>query len=255
MIWVHSKSVQVVEALAIVFKEYEDFLTSKSILIHHAFEDNEDLCKKICIQKLRALNKIIMSLDECVPITNLKEIVHRTASITLSESNIRQLCYNILEHEGTNVGTTDDCSYPCSDSSILNRQKEQLENKILEQISKSFVDEIYRLIFTNIQSKVQTNLKTGLLDLKVNISPELIAIGTSDTEYADVDFVSWNTKIAGQIYEQVCLNRALIEEELFSKIKTMCTKTKEDLQTVSMKINNLEQRIGFPDQETCTYGF
>ena len=93
--------------MSLVYKEYEDFLTSNPILIHHAFEDNEDLCKKIGIQKLETLNKIIMSLDDCIPVSNLREIVDGAATTSLSENNIRQLCYNVsLEYEGTNVGTT-----------------------------------------------------------------------------------------------------------------------------------------------------
>lgn len=241
--------------MSLVFKEYKDFLTSKPILIHHAFEENEDLCKKIGTQKLEALNKIIMSLDDCIPVSILKEIVDGAATITFSDNNFRQVCYNVfLEYEGTHVGTTHSCSYPCSNLSILNRMKEQLIDKTLEAIFQSFVKEICTKIFTSIESKVKTNLNTEFLEVKIVINPELFAMATFDTK-CDVNSVSWRTKIADQIYEKVCMNRALIEGEILSQIETICTKTKEDLKAVSMHINDLKQKIGFPDQKTRTYRF
>ena len=251
MIQVHSKSVQVVEAVSLVYKEYETFLTSKSILIHHVFEKNEDLCKKIGIQKLKALNNTIMSLSELVPLKNLKEMVDGALNITLSEGKFRLLCSNVFFlHVRIDIGTTHGHSNPRSNISVLNKLKEEVINQTLEEISKSFVDEMCTGISTSINSKVKTNLKTGLMELKVNISPELFATPIFDGTYMDVDSVSWRTEVIGQIYEKVCKNRALIEEGFFSNIKTMCTRTKRDLQEVSMQINDLEKTIGFPDQET-----
>ena len=244
-----------VDAVAYVFKEYEDFLTSKSILIHHVFEENEDLCKKICIQKLKALNKIFMNLNDSVPVRNLKEIVDGVANMTLSHRNIRQLCNDVFfEHHDFNFMN------PCfidvySYSSLFDRLKEQMLNEILEAISNSLVEEIRTRILANIDSKVKPHLKPYVLDLKVNIFPELFAMTTFSTEHIDVNSASWIKKIADKIYKTMCMNRTLIEGNILSNIETMCTETKKGLQAVSKQINDLRQKIGFPDEEEGTYKF
>ena len=253
MIWVYSESVQVVDAVSYVYKEYEIFLTSKSILIHHVFEENEDLCKKICIQKLKALNKIIMNLNDSIPGRNLKEIVDGVANMTLSRENIHQLCNNVyLEHNHSNF-----MNYYLvdleSDSSFFNRLKEQIINKILEAISKSLVEEMRTRILANIDSKVKPHFKPKLLELKFNIFPELFVMATFSKEHIDVYSESWKTKFADEMYKTVCMNRTLIESDILSNIETMCTETKKDLQALSKQINDLRQKIGFPDQEKGTY--
>ena len=242
-----------VDAVAYVFKEYEDFLTSKSILIHHVFEENEDLCKKICIQKLKALNKIIMNLNDSIPVRNLKEIVDGVANMTLSHRNIRQLCNDVFfEHHDFNFMN------PCfidvdSYSSLFDMLKEQIINKILEAISKSLVEDIHTRILANIDLKVKPHLKPKLLDLKFNIFPELFAMATFSREHIYVYSEYWKTKFADEMYKTVCMNRTLIESDILSNVETMCTETKKGLQAVSKQINDLRQKIGFPDQEKGTY--
>ena len=279
---VHSKSIQVVEAVFRVYEEYETFLTSKSIVIHHVFEENEDLCKKIGVQKLKAFDKIVRSLGDSVPVAELNEIVHTAANISLSVDNIHRLCYNVFLKDGnTDVGTTDYRCYRCRSPFTVKWLKEQLINKTLEAISESFASEICQGILRHIESKVRIELETEFLELKVNISPEIFAtfavvIGTAIITLfmpflgiivamasfmvtfifsVCVNSKSWRAKVANQIYETVSKYRSSIENGILSQIKTMCSETKEDLQAVSDQINDRKQRIGFPDQETCMYIF
>lgn len=271
-----------VEAVFRVYEEYETFLKSKSIVIHHVFEENEDLCKKIGVQKLKAFDKIVRSLRDSVPVAELNEIVHNAANISLSEYNIHRLCYNVFLKDGnTNVGTTDNRGYRCRSPFTVKWLKEQLINKTLEAISESFASEICQGIFRHIESKVRIELETEFLELKVNISPEIFAtfavvIGTALITLfmpflgiivamatfmatvifsVDVNSISWRAKVANQIYETVSKYRYSIENDILSEIKTMCSDTKQDLQAVFNQINDRKQRIGFPDQESCMYIF
>lgn len=279
---VHSKSIPVVEALFRVYEKYEYFLTSKSIVIHHVFEENEDLCKKIGVQKLKAFDKIVRSLWDSVPVAELNKIVHNAANISLSEYNIRRLCYNVVLKDGsTNVGTTDDRGYHCRSPFTVQWLKEQLVNETLKAISESFASEICQGILRHIESKVRIELETELLELKVNIYPEIFAtfsvvIGTALITLfmpylgiivamatfmataifsVDVNSKSWRAKVANQISETVSEYRSSIENGILSEIIPMCIDTKEDLRAVSDQINDRKQRIGFPDQETCMYIF
>lgn len=281
VIWVHSTSIPVVEAVFRVFEEYETFFPSKPFLIHHVFEENEDLCKKVGVQKLITINKLIGTLKESVPAEgDIAGIVKSAANKALARQNIRWLCYDVfLKDKGTNVGTTDDNSYTCRSPFTVKALKEQLISKTLEAISESFASEICQGILEHIKAKIKVEIEKEFFDLKVKISPEIfatfaVAIGTVIITLfmpllgiifamatvvvtlilsVDVNSVSWRRNVADQIYETVSKNRTTIEKDILSEIKTMCNETKKELHEVSKQIDDLKKKIGFPDQETCRY--
>lgn len=281
VIWVHSTSIHVVEAVFRVYKEYETFFSSKSILIHHDFEENEDLFKKIGVQKLQAFDKIIRSLKDSVPIAELNEIIHTAANKALSEENIRRLCFNVHLKEGnTNIGTTESHSYFCRSPWTVWGMRRQLIGKTLEAISKSFASEICQGILKHIESKIRMNLEMELGGGGFNfiISPEvfttvmligsvilslfiplagivvaMLAVIGAFLESVDVNSKYWRKPYADEIYETVRKKRTSIERNILYEIETMCEKTKKDLQAVSTQINDLKQELKFPDQDTCKY--
>ena len=63
MFWINSKSVRVIEAKLLVYRKHEEIIKSRNILIHHAFENLDEIRRTIIVHKLSSLNDIILRSD------------------------------------------------------------------------------------------------------------------------------------------------------------------------------------------------
>ena len=266
-----------VEAKLRVYEQYEN-ITSSPILIHHTFDDDEDLLKLFSVENLRSLDTIVKSTRNSVPLEDLKRIVNVAAAEVMAFRNILRLCNNVSLRDGTTiVGTSSSNKYPCRFSLNVTLLKNQLIKETLDQVTKSFASEMCQGILKHIKSKVETTLQSELDFSKISISDNLyanvyflIAIAFKTYIYpyvrdavvtvmklpttfiwaVDVNGREWREKVATEIYDTVREREHAVKQNILKKTSIMCTEAVEDLRSVSEKINDIKDSICFPDQDT-----
>lgn len=269
-----------VEAKLRVYKQYEN-ITSSPILIHHVFDDDEDLLKLFSAENLRSLDAIVKSTQNSVPLEDLKRIVNVAAAEVMAFRNILRLCNNVSLWDGTTiVGTSSSYKYPCRFSLKVTLLKNQLIKETLDQVTKSFASEMCQGILKHIKSKVENTLQRELDFSKISISDDLYAnvyvlittvfktyiypylrdavvtVVTLPTTFlwaVDVNDGEWREKVATEIYGTVREREHTVKQNILKKTSIMCEEAVEDLRSVSEKINDIKESICFPDQETRKY--
>lgn len=277
---VSSKCARVVEAKLCVYKKYEN-IKSSPIIIHHAFDDEEDLLKLFSVENLRSLDTIVKSTQNSVPLNELKGIVEDAANKVMKYENILRLCNEVCLMDGTTtVGASSSFKYPCSFSLNVTRLKNQLMKETLDQVTKSFASEMCQGILRHIKSKVEETLQRELDFSKISLSDDLrenvfvlivevfkIYIYSYLRDAAitvitlpiillwpvDVNCKEWRVKVAKEIYNTVKERKPAVIENVFKKTLIMCEEAVQDLRLVSEKINDIKERICFPDQKTRKY--
>lgn len=280
VIWIYSKSINVVDAKLAVFMNYESFLKQGSILLQHVFDNAENVIRFSAFQQINSLGKIVKSISESVPTESLREILKAAADKALSKESIRQLCFNIFLHDNNvNVGTVQNSSYSCRSMFTVRRLKRQLVDLTLKEAARALGSEICRGILKHIESKIKTNLKQNFSDLKFEISDKLfatitvavvavvvsfffpllgviIAVGTLVVTFiwsVDVNSRGWRQKVADEIFNTIYQNKTDIMIKIRPQIELICQRTVKDLETVSKTIADLKPSIGHIEQKSCKY--
>lgn len=282
VLWVHSESVHVIEAKLRVCKEYEQFISSNNILIHHTLDEYENISKSIGVQKLESVQKILTSVKKSVPVYSfLESIVERAADQPLSWQNIKDLCFEVDLWDGnTHIGTVHDREYSCYSSLTVKRLKHKLVEKILNEITKSLGSTICQGSLEHIKSRVKINLKDlyfkesdffwgGLLAavaillvclfmrifmfsdislLNLLSAPLLLTILQRSE---NVNSTNWRTNVAKEVHDIILQQRKDIMSNVLLQIKDMCEKTSTNLLKVSTQIEDRIKRIILVDQNLC----
>lgn len=287
VLWVHSESVHVIEAKLRVCKEYEQFISSNNILIHHTLDEYDNICKSIGVQKLESVQKILTSVKKSVPVFSfLGSIVERAADQALSWQNIKYLCFEVDLWDGnTHIGTVHDREYSCYSALTVERLKHKLVEKIFNDITKSLGSTICQGILEHIKSRVKINLKDlyfkefdfkdffwGLLaavaiflvcqymqiEIPIRFShsfllyllpvPLLLTI----LQWSEnVNSTNWRTKVAKEVHNIILQHRTDIMSNVLLQIKDMCEKTSTNLFKVSTQMEDWIKRINLVDQTLC----
>lgn len=166
-----------IEAKLKVFKEYEPYLSSGNILIHHDFEDCDEICKTSGAQKLLSVHETVTSLKNSIPDDiSLENILKKPAEKILSSRYIRDICYEVdLMHDNKRVGTVHSPSYVCYYSGTVKSIKKDLVKETVEKISEDLGSEICKEILEHIKAKVQVSIEGDLYKVQINISDDVFA--------------------------------------------------------------------------------
>lgn len=280
VIWIDSKSINVVDAKLTVFNEYESDLKKETIYIHHSLESADNVFEFSAYMQVKSLGTVVKSIAESVPIDSIEEILQTASHNVLSRNTIRQLCYDIfLQDKGEFVGTTHNTSYSCRSLFTVRRLKEQLVEKTLNKTAETLGSEICRGILKHIESKIQSKLEHHFSDLELNISDELyatitvvvvavvvsyffpllgiiIAVGTFVVTFVwsvDVNSRDWRRKVADEIYDTIDKNKSNIFRKIRPQVEEMCRQAVIELTDVSKTIHFAKCRIGHTEQITCKY--
>lgn len=278
VILVHSKSLRVVETKLRVYKEYEMLFRSKTLHLLHEYEDLDEIAKKSAHAKLSLFQRTIHSLEESIPSKKLAEIVSKAAKHSLTQSNVREICYNEFITDGENVGTVYSNSYIFRFFLTVRRIKRTLVINALCTICKSLGLEICKDIMCDIEyamgrmhmseDKRQLDISDTFIET-FNIEMTSFLISLCDPIYSpifaagsffesffyptDVNSPTWRRKVADETYMMVSKHQKDIVKKVFLLVEKMCQKTTEDLKYVSRSLQKWKEKNECMDMIECKY--
>lgn len=281
VIWIYSKSVNVVDAKFTVFMNYESYLKEQTIYIHHALESSENIIKFYAYRQVTLLGTIIESITGINSIYGIEPILQAAIDKVLSRDSIRTFCYGILLSDDKNilVGTTESPSFSCRSVFTVRKLKEQLVQKTLRETVEPLGSEIGSRIVKHIESKVKMKSRQIVSDLKFNIPDELVdtitsTVVTDVVSYffptvgiinslvtfvvtsvlsVNVNSIIWRRQVADEIHDTIEKNKDAILGKIKPKVKEMCTQTVRELTAVSKAVNCFKRRLGLAEQDACKY--
>lgn len=262
-----------IEAKLKVFKEYEPYLSSGNILIHHDFEECDEICKTSGAQKLLSVHETVTSLKNSIPNDiSLENIVKMATDKILSRRYIRDICNEVdLTHDNKRVGTVHSASYFCYYVDTVGSIKEDLVKETVEKISEDLGSEICKEILEHHKAKVKVSIAGDLNKVQINSLDDLINIVTTTfyyiifpllgilfalidifvicTMYVDINSESWREKVADEIFVKVSERRITIINNISPLVKTSCKETTGDLEELGKGC----QGISPSDHRYCEY--
>lgn len=273
VIWIHSKSVNVVDAKLIVFMNYESYLKKETIFLQHTFDNAENVIRFGAYQQVKTLEKMIDAFSESVPSHSFEILLKEAIDKVFSRESIRELSYDtFLWEKGVAVGTVAYASYCCHSMFTVRQIQEQLVDLTLKEAAKTLGLEICRWILKQIESKASTKLGENCSHLKFVddymatitlaivddvFSPFLgiiISVGTLNTTSAcpvDVNSRDWRKKVADEIYDTIYKYKTDILIQAGLQVKLMCLQTVQELIVVSKTIVDFQRNIGYIEQKSC----
>lgn len=280
VIWIHSKSVNVVDAKFTVFMNYEPYLKEQTIYIHHALENSENIIKFYALRQVTLLGTIIEPIADIFPIYDLEPILQAAIDKALSRESIRTFCYGILLND-TNilVGTTENPSFSCHSVFTVRKLKEQLVQKTLLKTVEPLVSEIGSRIVKHIESKVKTKSRQRVSNLIFKIPNELVGTITgavvtdvvsgffptvgiinslvtfvvTSVLSVNVNSIIWRRQVADEIHDTIETNKAAILRKIIPEVEEICLQNVRELKAVSEEVNCFKRCLGLAEQDACKY--
>lgn len=270
-----------VEAKLRVFREYEQFMSSENILIHHAHEDYDEICKLSGAQKLKYLLDKVTKFGNSIPVDRAVEaIIETAANKVLSKENIRRLCHEIdLRYDGERIGTIYSGSHNCYFFLTVKFIKEALAKATVDKITDSLGSEICKGILEYIKSQVEISIDETLCKIPLDLSEEifatlktaiiaifitffapmlgvlyaLVGLVTTFIWSVNVNSREWRSKVADEIYKKVCEKREELLENVTPFVKETCNATKNDLEKLAEALVKVKDSIPLFDNQLCKY--
>lgn len=269
VIFVHSKSLRVVETKLEVYRKFKSLFEFKMVHLQHVYEDFDDIAKKSANAKIFPFPRVIFKLSsiiERIPYEILDKIVSKAAKENLSKEKITHICFNEFITDGGNVGTVDNNSYTCRNFVTLERIKWKLVIQTLHTIGELLEVEICKKMVFHIEHQMKIVFKgdrkklnldifgTFLTDIYyellsssyVSIFDPFFDFGSVIATFVtsvDVNSQSWRGKVADEIYLVLSKNQKYILDELFCFVERMCRCSAEDLKNVARSISKWTQKM------------
>lgn len=234
-------------------------------MIHHVFEEIDEICKRSAVQKLKPVCERISSITNAIPReqTHLESILNEASYDAWSLGMIRELSYSFKLSDGShNVGKAEDLAYNCHLLMTVERIKVKLVKGILNKVSQRFANAICKGILAHMRSRFWTTLNVQSDDIAFEVSKaisdhflvvfkedrmsyyrrnidtlssaRLAAVSSVVTflRPLNVNSTHWRRIVADEIYDTLCTRREPLLLKMLPKIRDMCQKTKDDLQSI-----------------------
>lgn len=274
VIWIYSKSVNVVDAKLTVFLNYESYLKKETIYIHHELENPENVIKFSAYEQAKLLGTSMELISESVPVDSLGPILQAATDRVISKDTIIRLCNDVfLRDKNVNVGSTNYATYKCFLMSTVKRLKKQLVIQTLNDTAENLGSEISRGIFNHIKFTMTTKLDEKKSKLQFDIPNEIfttVAVMVcniisyifddiiaydmlSEASFWSVDVNSryWRRGVADEIYDTIVFNKTNFVRQIRSESEKICRQTVRELKEMSTTINDFKRSMGHTEQKTC----
>lgn len=257
VIWIYSKSVNVVDAKLAVFRNYESFLQQDNIYIHHTLENAENVIIFLASQLVDSLVRGLESIEKLVSSISFQLTLKGAIDLILSRDSIRLLCCNgVLRDKNTYVGTIDNSSYICRSAFTVGRLKEQLVNHTLNEATR-YVITVFNLMF-KISDELPASINSVLVDDIVAIFYPLlgstVAVRSLVVTFiwtVDVNSRVWREEIADEIYETIKRNQTDILRKIEDKFQNICGGASDAIFEVLDEVYYFKHRLKQTDQTEC----
>lgn len=244
VIWIHSKSVPVVDAKLCVYKKYQDNIRSGNMWMHHDHDGNVDEIKKlIVIQKLKSLSKTVSSVCNLVCDFQKSDLNEAIAEI-FSKENVTHSCEAV--------------SLPTHYLSIADEDK--MKQTFFHEVKKSVCLQIMKKIFTLFVERANRILHT-LEGSVLTISPSTLELMSSTffpaiekvipSAFIDIKTKDYRKKFAHAFSNSIRLKQSSLFNEIECQFHCILKKTKLELSDLDGYIKTVERSLVLPDQEKC----
>lgn len=274
VILIHSKSIHILEAKLRVYKEYGSYSKWRNIILHHAFEEMEDVCLSSGRQKLECLQEAVIALKNSLCETCLETILENSADETFSKSSIELFCQEVnLYYQGKHLGNVHSSEFKCRLTFTVNEIKSDLVKKTLGEVARSFGSRISAHLSKQIGSGIIDKLEKEFGNLYHHrfdglygsllvffwafdrlLLPSMTFVATLIWS-VDVNSPEWRKKVALEIHEMLCKERHLICAAIFPELMRICSPAKINIEKVLKEIDYCIRMIVRPHQTECMYTF
>lgn len=270
VIWIYSKDIRVIDAKLSVYKKYENEIKGNRsfFLLHHAFEEHDEIFKLSGVLKFESLREILSSFATDIDISSksLRAILHNAAEKTWNKETIRKAC----QETKLKCGTCESESYVCDYYYEVKEFKQSLLKDSLEGLVTLFGSNICDGLVDYLQKETKRKLdissavRSVMRDV-VNPIFSKYLLGLGDIFLAafqflakwfiskDVNSIEWRNEVADEIHTEVRGKLKDIIEKVFDEIQKIPTQTMRDLQMALRQIDIYKKRIGLPDLEARKY--
>lgn len=278
IIWIYSKSLNVVDAKLTVFRNYEQYLKNETIFLQHEFDNTENVIRFSAYQQVKSIGENIHAIAQGISNNVIGIILQAATNRVLSKESITQLCYGIvLRDNGINIGTVACASYSCRSILTVMRLQEQLVDLTLKETATQIRSEICHGILNYIDFKMKIKLEQICLLYKVEILEKLVptfndaaadVVVTMNTPLignimdvstliqtfvwsVDVNSMDWRRKVADEIFDIINKHKTEILKKIESEVQLLCWQALQELKAVSNAIADFQRNIGYIEQKSC----
>lgn len=264
VIWIESTSLHAIEAKLEVYKEYENYLTSTDILLHHKFEDHNEICKRSALQRLNFLSKVVISIKDGALSDYLPTVLQNVTEQELSLDNLKTVCNKVYLRDRSESLSS---SFEMQNLGVL-------LNPFLKEVAKSYEMKLLQEISTYIEQKFETYFKKTFAYFKLHTSADAFQELRNDVNDVVDHFLLdsilsvkedhpnmipqreyLNTKVyrdqvAGFLYKIVFPKKTALMTEILKRVSGVFKETRDRLRRISTLIEDLTSQIPISDQQT-----
>lgn len=285
VIWIHSKGVRVINAKLSVLEKFQTLMNDVEgkILIHHHFEEDDEIFKFCGVYILDSLGEIISSIIRDISLEGLQTILQGVAEKTWTRENIRKFSWEAYTGYLKPCGSA---SNWCRFHSDLVAHKKLLLKDIFDKVLRLLVSCTCQEVSNILERRLGMILKEFFPKLNLDISSEVClkkrdvnSITSREFTFWDIAILSllrdikdatvtffwppdinsydWRNEVADEFYAALHTNKSSILSEclddLDRAIQDKLKQIRRDLQTVEEHIEKFKGRINFPYQHNCKY--
>lgn len=225
---IHSKSLRVIEAKLRVYREYKTVIDSGKILLHHVYDDFEEISKLSAHSKMTWLCSVVKTLRNTLDCLNT--ILEKDMDRVLTEENILTpsqnafvwMCFPKISTLGKNEKLI---------LSTLEKTIEVLGLTIYNEVSKHF--------------ESQTDMIYRNMLLHGMIHTVLIHIFVSNLSWSESKNMNVNSE---EIRENVARDISGKKNDILKDVLSAIAATDDDLKNVSLKLNTAISELKPNDQ-------
>nr|XP_022308693.1 uncharacterized protein LOC111114603 isoform X3 [Crassostrea virginica] len=264
VIWIESTSLHTIDAKLEVYKDYENYLTSTEILLHHKFEDSNEIYKRSALQRLNFLSNVVIAIKDVVSSDYLLTVLHNVTEQEFSLEKLKAICNKINLKD----------VYESLSYSLEMQSLETLLNPFLREVAKSYETKLLEDISTYTEHEFETNLKKTFADVKLHTSADAFQELVNDVNdvisqflldsvlsvkedhpfvYSQRDHLNakvWRDQVAIFLHEIVYTKKTAIITEIFKRINGVCNEAQDGMRRISTLIDDFISQIAISDQQT-----
>lgn len=227
---IHSKSLRVIEAKLRVYREYKTVIDSGKILLHHIYDDFEEISKLSAHSKMTWLCSVVKTLRNNLDCLNT--ILEKDMDRVLTEENI-------LTPSRKAILLSDFFYFP--EISTLGENKELILSTLertLEVLGSTICSEVTKHFESHI-------VMMYLLELERRIHRVLIHKFVSNLSWSESKNMNVNSE---EIRENVARDISGKKNDILKDVLSAIAATDDDLKNVSLKLNTARSELKLNDQ-------
>ena len=264
MIWVESTSLHAIDAKLEVYKEYENYLTSTDILLHHKFEDPNEICKRSALHRLNFLSEVVSAIKDGVSSDYLPTVLQNVTEQELSLENLKAVCNKVYLKDCTD-------SLP---SSLKMEILGTLLNPFLREFAKSYEMKLLQEISTYTEKKIETDFKKAFPNFKLHTSADAYQELDNDVndvvsqflldsvlsvkedhpfEYSqkgNLNTKVWRDQVAVFLHKIVYPKKTVLITKIFERINGVFNEAQNGMRRISTLLDDFRSQIAISDQQT-----